>query len=150
MRRSDRELPRNEALAILTRGEYGTLSLVDSEGLPYAVPMNYAVSGDCIHFHGALEGTKIDALESTAHAAFCVVGETRILPASFSTLYESCIVRGPVKEVFGEDKQKALEGLIIKYSVNYLEEGLKYIDKLIDHTRVFALCMDEVSGKIRT
>ncbi|MFQ8985078.1 MAG: pyridoxamine 5'-phosphate oxidase family protein [Evtepia sp.] len=43
MHRQDRQLPQEEAWALLTQGTYGVLSVVGDEGWPYAVPMHYTV-----------------------------------------------------------------------------------------------------------
>ena len=149
MRRIDRQLEQDQALAVLDKGEYGTLGMIDTEGRPYQVPVNYGVFEGGLFFHCAAEGTKIDAIEVNPEVTFCVVGDTRVLPESFGTLYESCIVRGTVRESTGEEKQLALEGLIRKYSPGYIEAGRKYIDKLTARTRVFRVALDEVTGKAR-
>jgi hypothetical protein len=44
----------------------------------------------------------------------------------------------------------ALEGLIHKYSQNFVSEGLKYIEKFNDKTRVFKISIESISGKART
>jgi hypothetical protein len=52
-------------------------------------------------------------------------------------------------ESFGEEKQLALEGLIRKYSENFVSDGLKYIEKLKDRTRAFKIQIEAISGKAR-
>ncbi len=147
MRRKDRLIADTEALTILIKGEYGILSTASVRGKPYGVPLNYCVIEDCLYFHCASEGTKIDNIESNPNVSFCVVGTARVLPDKFSTAYESCIVRGVVSEVFEEEKRTALEQLIHKYSENHISAGLEYIEKLKDKTRVFKVAIDSISGK---
>jgi len=43
----------------------------------------------------------------------------------------------------------ALEGLVHKYSENFFSEGLKYIEKLKDKSRVFKVSIESISGKAR-
>ena len=43
MRRKDRERDRSFAWEVLKKAPYATLSLTDSQGRPYAVPVNQAV-----------------------------------------------------------------------------------------------------------
>ena len=147
MRRKDRLIPNAEALSILKNGEYGILSTVSPNSEPYGVPLNYCLIADCIFFHCAPEGHKIDNITNNSKVSFCVVGKTEILPDKFSTKFESCIVEGNAYESFAEEKQKALEGIVNKYSENFAAEGLKAIEKQIDATRVFRITMDSVTGK---
>lgn len=149
MRRKDRLITNAEALSILEKGEYGVLSTVSSDNEPYGVPVNYCLINECIYFHCALEGRKIDNMNSNPRVSFCVVGQTEVLPDQFGTKYESCIVQGVASESFGEEKRLALEGLIHKYSENFVSEGLKYIEKLKDKARVFKIRIESISGKAR-
>jgi nitroimidazol reductase NimA-like FMN-containing flavoprotein (pyridoxamine 5'-phosphate oxidase superfamily) len=138
-----------ETLSILERGEYGILSTVSSNNEPYGVPLNYCLINECIYFHCAVEGRKLNNINKNPKVSFCVVGKTEVLPDKFGTNYESCIVQGSVSESFGGEKQLALEGLIHKYSKNFVSEGLKYIEKLKDKTRVFKISIESISGKAR-
>ena len=149
MRRKDRMITNTETLSILEKGEYGILSTVSSNNEPYGVPLNYCSINECIYFHCAVEGRKINYINNNPKVSFCVVGKTEVLPDKFGTNYESCIVQGLVSESFGGEKQLALEGLIHKYSKNFVFEGLKYIEKLKDKTRVFKISIESISGKAR-
>lgn len=149
MRRKDRKLTSTETHSILKKGEYGILSTVSSNNEPYGVPLNYCLINECIYFHCAVEGRKINNINNNSKVSFCVVGKTEVLPDKFGTIYESCIVQGLVSESFGEEKQLALEDLIHKYSKNFVSEGLKYIAKLKDKTRVFKISIESISGKAR-
>ncbi len=149
MRRSDRQIEREAALEILEKGEYGVAALIDPDGRPYSIPLNYCVHQDRVYFHCADEGVKIDCLLANPEASFCVIGDTTVLPDSFGSLYESCIIRGVSAEAFGDEKQEALESLIRKYSGEFWESGMKYIDKLTARTRVFSISIDEIAGKAR-
>jgi uncharacterized protein len=149
MRRKDRLITNEETLSILKKGEYGVLSTVSPTNEPYGVPLNYCLINDSIYFHCAVEGRKINNICSSPKVSFCVVGKTEILPDKFGTIYESCIVRGSASESFGEEKELALQGLIRKYSGEFVSEGLKYIEKLRDKTRVFKISIESFSGKAR-
>jgi hypothetical protein len=138
-----------ETFSILENGEYGVLSTVSANNEPYGVPVNYCIIDESIYFHCALEGRKIDNISHNSKVSFCVVGRTEVLPDQFATKYESCIVQGVASESFGEEKQLALEGLLHKYSKNFVSEGLKYIEKLKDKARVFKIPIESISGKAR-
>ncbi len=147
MRRKDRQIDDDDALTILNEGEYGIMSMVDSNSQAYGVPLNYCVVHDKIYFHCAPVGKKIEIIEHNSIVSFCVVGNTKVLPEKFGTKYESSIVTGLVKEVYDDEKQNALEELLRKYSRDYFKEGLKYIDGLFEKTRVFEITIESISGK---
>lgn len=149
MRRKDREISNKKALLILENAEYGILSTVSNSSIPYGVPLNFCIISGNIYFHGASEGKKIENLKQNNVVSFCVVGNTEIMPSKFGTKYESVIVSGRSTEVFKKNKRAALEGLLKKYSSSYMDSGLKYIDKLIDKTKVFKIEIDTITGKSR-
>jgi len=149
LRRKDRAISADEAMAILNRAEYGVLSTVSPDGKPYGVPLNFCIINHCVYFHCAMEGHKIENIEKNRFVSFCVVGSCEILPDQFGTKYESAIASGEIEEVFDNAKQIALEGLLKKYSSDYFEKGLAYIEKLNAKTRVFKVSVVHLSGKAR-
>jgi nitroimidazol reductase NimA-like FMN-containing flavoprotein (pyridoxamine 5'-phosphate oxidase superfamily) len=149
MRRNDREISEEEALSVLEGAEYGVLSTTSEEGLPYGIPLSFCILDDHIYFHCAMEGRKISNMEENPRMSFCVVGKTEVMPAKFGTKYESAMVSGMAVEVFDQEKQQALEGLVQKYSADFIESGAKYIEALTHKTRVFKVSIAHLSGKSR-
>jgi uncharacterized protein len=149
MRRSDRAISGQEAIALLNDCEYGILSTVSEKNEPYGVPLSFCLVDGSIYFHSALEGKKLDHVENNDAVSFCVVGKTEVLQSKFSTKFESVIVSGNIEEAIGTDKQKGLEGLIKKYSPDFNDEGLKYIEKAKDETKVLKLIINNLTGKAR-
>jgi nitroimidazol reductase NimA-like FMN-containing flavoprotein (pyridoxamine 5'-phosphate oxidase superfamily) len=113
------------------------------------VPLNFCIINDCIYFHCAVEGQKIDNIKQNKFVSFCAVGNTELLPDKFGTKYESVIVSGEVEEVFDMNKQMAMEGLLHKYSSEFFDKGIKYIEGLRDKTRVFKIAINTLTGKAR-
>lgn len=147
MRRSDKALPNDIATKILHAGEYGVLSTVDGNGQPYGVPLNYTLKQNRLYFHCALEGHKLDNLLANENVSFCVVGRTRVVPADFTSEFESVIVTGTAEVVSGEERHQALVSLIEKYSNEFVEEGLRYIEKLDKRTKVVRIEIKSMTGK---
>jgi nitroimidazol reductase NimA-like FMN-containing flavoprotein (pyridoxamine 5'-phosphate oxidase superfamily) len=150
MRRKDRETDEIDARQMLTKGEYGVLSTVGSDGLPYGVPLSYTYRDGVIYFHTAPEGRKVENLIAAAQASFCVVGETEVQPEMFSTRYESAIASGEVRELEGEDKSRALAWLVEKYSPGFVPQGMEYISTSEGATRAFGLYVRHLTGKRRS
>ncbi len=149
LHRTDRAMTETEARELLERGEYGVLSTCGPDGQPYCVPLSYCVLDNALYIHCALEGHKLANIANNNLVSFCVVGATELLPSQFATRYESVIVSGQTEEVFAGEKQRALEGLVTKYSPGFRDEGTRYIAGMDDKTRVFKITIDTISGKAR-
>jgi nitroimidazol reductase NimA-like FMN-containing flavoprotein (pyridoxamine 5'-phosphate oxidase superfamily) len=149
VRRKDREIETQDAIKLLSNGEYGILSTVGDDNQPYGIPLSYAYENNSIFFHCALDGHKIENIENNPKVSFCVIGKTKVLPEKFSTEYESAVAFGVASEIQGAERNKALLLLIKKYSPEFIEEGHKYIEKLNKATKVIKIEIDHISGKAR-
>ena len=150
MRRIDRKLDDAQTMELLQRGEYGVLGLIDPEGLPYGVPLNYAIVNGNIYVHAALEGKKLQCVAKNPDACFTVVGVTEVLPDKFSTRYESVIVTGKAAIIEPSvEKDEALLALIRKYSNDFMEKGMAYINSDKNKTVVIRIIPSIVTGKRR-
>jgi nitroimidazol reductase NimA-like FMN-containing flavoprotein (pyridoxamine 5'-phosphate oxidase superfamily) len=147
IRRADRVISEHEAKEILEQGEYGILSTVSSDGQPYGVPISYCYKDGTIYFHCAVEGHKLENLQGNNRVSFCVVGKTQIQPRKFGTKYESTIVFGKVFELVDAEKHEALLELLKKYSSEFVEQGLKYIETAAETTRVYKIIVESITGK---
>ena len=149
LRRHDRKITEIEALDILSKGEYGILSMCSSANEGYGVPLNFVLVGNDIYFHCATEGAKLRFLKENNKVSFCVVGKTVLLPSKFGTTYESAIASGTTTEVEGEEKQEALIQITKKYSADFMEEGKEYIKRYFDRVKVIKLSIGSLTGKAR-
>lgn len=149
MRRQDKALHGKDVEQILLDGEYGVLSTVDRDGQPYGVPLNYVFMNGCIYFHCALVGHKLDNIAANEHVCFTVVGRTEVLPAEFSTGFESVVLFGTAEVVCGEEWHKALLGLLEKYCTGHLEAGRKYIEQHAKQTKVVRIDIERLTGKAK-
>ena len=55
LRRAERAMPRDEALAVLDAAEFAIVSTVDDDGMPYGVPLSFVRRGDTLYFHATNE-----------------------------------------------------------------------------------------------
>lgn len=149
LRNKKRGITESEARELLERGEYGILSTCGPDGQPYGIPLSYCVIDNAIYFHCAVAGHKLENLLTNKRVSFCVVGATEVLPDKFATRYESVVVSGTATEVFAEEKQLGLEGLLPKYSAGFVAEGMDYIKAAGERTRVFKISIEGICGKAR-
>lgn len=149
MRRKDKALPDAAAMQLLEHAEYGVLSTVDAAGQPYGVPLNYVLLDNRLYFHCATTGHKLDNIADNDRVSFCVVGRTRLMPAEFSTQFESVIAFGRAVVATGDERYMALRGLIAKYAPDHVGDGEAYIARHDTQTAVVRIDVEEVTGKAK-
>lgn len=152
LRRRDRKLDEKSTDNLLKKGIYSVLSTTGKDGYAYGSPLNYVFSNNSIYFHCAKEGHKLDNIKHNNKVCFCVVGDTKLQPQSFSIKYESAIVFGQIEEVREDKKYDALMSLIKKYAGEFYTDEMKQkAEKYIDHnygkTRVFRIDIENTCGK---
>lgn len=150
MRRADRAMQESDTRQLLETAQMGTLATVGEDQNPYAVPMSFAYEPGVIYFHCAPEGKKLDNLRHNASVCFAVADAVELMPAAFSTKYRSAIVFGRMSVVDDpEEKRRGLIALIKKYSTDFYESGLQYIDRALAKTSVLKLEISHMTGKAR-
>ena len=150
MRRKDRAMLDEEAISILETAQVGTLATVSAEHIPYLVPLSFVYTEGAIYLHSAVDGKKLDNIRSNHNVCFNVVEAVELLPAAFSTNYKSVTVFGTISIVEdAEEKRQGLIAIVKKYSPDFYEAGLQYIDKAIEKTKVLKITVDRITGKAR-
>ena len=150
VRRQDRLLGEERACEILRQGEYGVLSMQAESGRgAYGIPVSFAWDGEnAIYMHCAPQGRKLRCIDACAEVSFCVVGRTKVIPAGFTTAYESIVVRGRAERGLGDDERlKALALLLDKYCPDDKETGLQYARKSFARAEIIRLDILSASGK---
>ena len=149
MRRVDRKLTEAESRDILQKGEFGTLSLVGSEGEPYGVPLSYVCIDESIYFHGSREGYKSECIANDKRASFCVVANAKAYyDGGFSARYASAVAYGDINEICDPDEKKAvLHSLCFKYLPAHAANAVDAIEKTVERTAVWRLTPERVTGK---
>jgi nitroimidazol reductase NimA-like FMN-containing flavoprotein (pyridoxamine 5'-phosphate oxidase superfamily) len=147
IRRKDKEIETDDAISLLIKCEYGVLSTIGSDGQPYGVPLSYVYKDNCIYFHCARAGHKIENIENNPKVSFCAIGDTNVLPSQFGTEYESVIIFGVASEVQGTERYNALLCILEKYSTEFIEEGKSYIEQKDKATKVIKIEIKHISGK---
>ena len=62
--------------------------------IQYALPLSYVYDENCIYFHSAKEGHKIDILQKNPKVSFCIIDQDVIQPLEYTTYFKSVIVFG--------------------------------------------------------
>lgn len=149
MRRKKQALGPAACDAILEAGTSGVLALSGADGQPYAVPLSYVYRAGKIYFHCAKAGHKLDLLGQNPKASFCVIGQDRVAPAKYTTLYRSVIVFGTVRELTDPaEKRAAIEALARRYAPDEPAEGIDAeIARYWDRLCMLELTPSRITGK---
>lgn len=147
MRRFKQLLSMEESEKILYSCTNGVLSLVDTDGAPYGVPISYVYDGKGhLYLHSAITGHKIDCINADSRCSFCVTAQDQIVPEEFTTYFRSVIATGRIEII--TDAEEIHHGLVLlckKYSpgVDYTNE----ISKCVKNVRVLKIQIENLTGK---
>lgn len=122
------------------------MAVVDADGSPYAVPVNYVYDGEHIYLHSANQGHKIDALRANPRMSLCVVAQGGIVPDEFTTYFRSAIAFGTARFVDDEaEKAEALRKLCDKYSPGL--DPAHEIARFIKTVAIIKITITRLTGK---
>ena len=122
LRRADRQTSREDALRVIADSEYGFLAVTGEDGVARAIPMAHVLVGDCLYFHCARAGQKLDDLARQPRAGYTCVLRAQNVPEAYTTEYASAMAEGPVTIVTEEaERQAAMRALMEKYSPAHLD-----------------------------
>ncbi|MBR2078835.1 MAG: pyridoxamine 5'-phosphate oxidase family protein [Clostridia bacterium] len=151
MRRKDRERDESFALSVADNCKYAVVSMIDTVGKPYCVPLSIARDDNLIYFHCALDGFKVDCLNKNNDVCISCVGHTKNIPEEFTTEYESAIIRGKAFEVTeSEEKIHALKLICERYAKSNMAEFGSAIERSLSRTGIWKIEIDEITGKCKS
>ncbi|UCG54301.1 MAG: pyridoxamine 5'-phosphate oxidase family protein [Dehalococcoidia bacterium] len=105
MRRSEKEIKEQEEIEnIIERADVCRIGLSDGN-MPYIVAMNFGYKDNCLYFHCAKEGKKIDIIKRNYNACF----EMDIDHAFVKPEGRPCARRGKYRSVIGFGKAFIVE-----------------------------------------
>lgn len=136
---------------IITRNTVCYVGMVDKEGMPYVIPMNFGYDNDTIYLHSGREGSSVGALKDNPNVCitFCLGNElawqNEEVACSYRMKGSSVICRGKV--VFEEDfdeKIKALNIIMKQYS----DREFTYSVPAVNNVLIWKVEIESVSSKI--
>lgn len=146
MRRRDREITDPEKLrSVIKKATVCRLGLADG-GEPYVVPVNFGYEDNCIYFHSAASGHKIDVLKKNPRVCFEIDADIEILRHEKNKCqvnYRSVIGRGTAVFLNSmEEKTRA-----IKVIMRQCAGGEYDIPSYLDRTAVVRIDIENLTGK---
>ena len=151
MRLAENQMTEEDARKQLEKADHGTLALVGDNEYPVTIPINFVYKDNKILFHGANDGQKYSLISKEPKASFCVITKDDIRPELITSLYESTVVFGTVREIMDDTaKMDVLISIPEKYMPQVMESGKKYIQDTWDSVACFELVIEHMTGKFGT
>jgi len=114
---------KKELTEIIRRCQFCHLSMVDLNGLPYVIPMNFGFNDDTIYLHGSQHGKKIDILRRNPKVCINFTTDHILryqnekVACSWSMKYRSVLCYGEAEFITDPDEKTAvLHTLMAQYS----------------------------------
>ena len=155
MRRKDREITdRQEILSILHRCTVGHMAMVDEEGWPYLLPMNYCCEEKDgivrVYLHCAKQGRKLDVMRANPKVFFSIdcdrmPFEGRV-PCQYGLVYSSIMGRGTATIVEDVEEKKQAMTLLMKTQTG---KDFTFEDRLVSIVAVIRIDVAEYTAKHR-
>jgi nitroimidazol reductase NimA-like FMN-containing flavoprotein (pyridoxamine 5'-phosphate oxidase superfamily) len=149
MRRTDKEIQDRGLIdQIVSRAQVCRLGL-SKDDQPYVIPVSFGYDGECLYFHTATEGLKIDHMLSNPRVCFELEHAVRVVPhdhraCQWTVSFYSVIGFGTVREITDAGhKVYALNQIMRHYSGREWELDLQMLDK----TRAWCITIESISGK---
>lgn len=155
MRRRDREVKdRNEIIEILKAGQVCHLAMCKNNK-PYVVPMLYVYNDNCVYFHCAEVGDKLDIIRENnevcvevAHSGTEII-ENSGKPCDWGYSFESVIGFGKA-EIINEDsiKRKVYDMMVEKMKPEgYTPTPDQYVEKKVKFSFIIKVEIESITGK---
>ncbi len=147
MRREKREMPADWALGVMDKAPYITVSMVNTDGTPYAVPLSLCRTDEkTFYFHCAHEGLKLDILKSNSNV--CLSAVTKCAPTvgpkdnSFTLQFHSAIAFGQTEIVADkEEKIFAMRAICQRFLPKHMEFFDQAIERSLERTCVVKITL---------
>lgn len=136
---------------LLSRCHVGHLGTVGADGRARIKPVNFVAIENCIYFHTALEGEKIEDIARDKRVCFEVDLPIAYVKAgnkacSAGYLYRSVMIQGSALIVEDRrEKKDALDGLMQKHEGS--DKQYEFGEAALENTGVIRIDIEQMTGK---
>lgn len=137
--------------AIILKCQTCSIAMVDQQGKPYVLPMNFGFADDHIYFHGSATGKKVDVLRNQPDIciAFSTDHELRYVDeevaCSWSMRYRSVLAYGKAEIVENPEEKVNILNVIMSH---YTGRTFEYNAPSIKEVMVFKVKIDKLEGRV--
>jgi hypothetical protein len=144
-------ISKTENEAVIRKCQTCSIAMVDPDGKPYVIPMNFGYAADYVYFHGSAKGKKVDVLKNKSDVciAFSTDHELRYVDeevaCSWSMRYRSVLVYGKAEFVEDPGEKIAILNIIMAH---YAERKFEYNAPAIREVMVFKVMVEKMDGRV--
>ena len=164
MRRNELESTsiKSDFIFLSDKVDVGHLGLIDDNGYPRIIPVNFIAIGFDIYFHGSLSGEKYELMKNNPKASFSVYLPYSFIPSHWlsdkyacpaSHFFKSFFIRGKASIISDlNEKARVLQKLMSKYQPQggYTPiENITLYKNALEKVGVYKIKMSELSIKIK-
>lgn len=148
MRRKEKEITdKSEIESIICNSMVCRLGLVD-DGSPYIIPLCFGYKDNCLYFHSAKEGRKIEILRRNNAVCFELDGNLELqvgkAACNWGMKYRSVIGYGRASFIEDpEEKRRALDVIMAQYA----DGAFEYSEKAFGEALVIKVEIKSMTGK---
>ncbi len=150
MRLKEKELTQKEEIeAVIREAETCFLGMTVADE-PYVIPLNYGYRDNCLYFHCARKGRKIDMIKKNNRVSFALAVDARIstegeMPCTWTTAYRSVAGSGEAHLVNDiEARREALDIIMSHYSS---ADDFKYKRSSLENVMIIKVVITDISCK---
>lgn len=139
-----------ELEAIIGKCDTCNLAMVDKDGAPYVIPMNFGYADDHIYFHSARTGKKVDVLKNNPRVCVSFSTDHNLrwvneqVACSWGMKYRSVLAQGEIEFIDDYDKKLAALKVIMK---NYSDIDFTFNAPAVKDVLVFRLKIVKLEGR---
>jgi nitroimidazol reductase NimA-like FMN-containing flavoprotein (pyridoxamine 5'-phosphate oxidase superfamily) len=148
MRREDKEIrDKKEIESIIEKATVCRVAFSEND-VPYIVPLNFGYKDDCLYFHSAADGKKIEIIRQNNQVCFEVDTDQEVVksetPCNWEMKYRSVIGFGKASFVDHlEEKRRALNIIMEHYS----GDSYDYPEDAINNVAIVKVEIESMTGK---
>lgn len=148
MRKHKKEITDRATIDAVIHGSRVCRLGMSDEGQPYVVPLCFGYDGECVYFHCAWKGRKLDILRKNPRVCLEFDLAKRVIESEhacgWDMEYQSVIGFGTA-EIIDDvaEKEKALHALMTQYS----DREFSFPEAKLKLTAVIKVSIDTLSGK---
>ncbi|MFC2114392.1 pyridoxamine 5'-phosphate oxidase family protein [Bacteroidota bacterium] len=138
---------------IISEAKVCHLSMVDLNGKPYTVPMNFGFIDNCFILHSGPGGKKLELLVQNPHVCISLEINSKLfvrqeeVACSYSMLYQSVVASGKLEFIEDPDEKRKLMNIVMKQYTQ--KDDYSYNNPAINNVVVMRVFCDAITAHDR-